>query len=266
MTAKILVLGAGKMGSALIEGWLADGVPPEALHVVDPDAASLPAGWPAAVSVSSNVDRFHGEQFETLVLAVKPQIFGTVLDQSRRFDHGGLTVLSIAAGIRLARLDAAFPNAQCVRAMPNTPASVKSGVTVCVGTDVSESSRALVDQLMQAVGAVVWIDNEDEMDAVTAVSGSGPAYVFHMVEALAEAGQAAGLSEKIAEDLARQTVVGAGALLAASTETAAKLRENVTSPGGTTAAGLAELRDTRDLERLLIKTVLAAKARSEELS
>lgn len=266
MATKILVVGAGKMGSALINGWLAQGMDPGHICVADPALSERASPWPPTLRTASSPEPFQGEDFDLLLLAVKPQIMEQALEQVSSFDRPGLTVVSIAAGVRLERYVAAFPSAHCIRAMPNTPAAVGQGVTVCVGHDPTDEVRALIDGLMAAVGAVLWITDEADMDAVTALSGSGPAYVFHLVEALAAAGLAAGLSEDISQGLARQTVIGAGALLDQSDEPASVLRQNVTSPGGTTAAGLGQLQDTGDLKRLMTRTVLAAKARSEELS
>ena len=181
-------------------------------------------------------------------------------------DHDGLTVLSVAAGTILGTLQAAFPKAVCIRSMPNTPAAVGAGITAAYGPEANTSVKASVTSLLQAVGQVVWVGRGGGDGCRDRCFRLGPAYVFHLVEALAEAGEALGLSPETAMALARQTVVGSGALLAASEETAAQLRTNVTSPGGTTAAGLDILRDSGRLADLMRDTTRAAFDRSVALA
>jgi pyrroline-5-carboxylate reductase len=263
----IVVIGAGKMGGALVDGWIAQGVNPASVYLVDPALAKDDRGWRAkGVGCFASVDDLTIGEPALLLLAIKPQMMETVLPGLAPLDHNGLTVLSIAAGTTLATLQTAFPKAVCIRTMPNTPAAVGAGITAAFGPDVTVDVQAGVTALLEAVGQVVWLDTELAMDAVTAVSGSGPAYVFHMVEALAEAGITLGLSAETAMALARQTIVGAGELLAQSHETAAQLRTNVTSPGGTTAAGLSVLRDTGKLTDLMCDTTKAAFDRSVALA
>ncbi|MBV6656412.1 MAG: pyrroline-5-carboxylate reductase [Devosiaceae bacterium] len=255
------------MGSALVEGWLARGAAAESLALIDPQLDLSDQGWRArGVAVSHGPDLVGTHRPDVLLLAVKPQIMGDVLPGLAAFDGPNLTVVSIAAGVRHGTLRKAFPQACCVRTMPNTPAAVGKGVTACFSPNIATSTRAQIDGLLEAVGDVVWVDDEAAMDAVTALSGSGPAYVFHMVEALTAAGVTAGLPEETASVLARRTVVGAGALFDASEESAATLRENVTSPGGTTAAGLEVLRDSGALEALVTRAVAAARQRSVALA
>ena len=267
MSGSILVVGAGKMGSALVEGWLGRGVDPGSITLLDPALAAAASPWvERGVHVTADAGALSAATPDLVLLAVKPQMMEAVLPSLSGLDRPGLVVVSIAAGTRVQTLRATFRQAMVVRTMPNTPAAVGAGVTACFGPDIDVSARNWVDSLLGAVGVVVWVDSEADMDAVTALSGSGPAYVFHMVEALAEAGEALGLAPETAMVLARQTVVGAGALLQASDASAATLRANVTSPGGTTAAGLAVLRDTGALAGLMRETLEAARDRSVALS
>lgn len=263
----IVVIGAGKMGGALVDGWLAQGVDPASIRLVDPALETDDRGWPArGVSCFGSVEALDIRHPALVLLAIKPQMIAAVLPGLAGLDHDGLTVLSIAAGTTLATLQGAFPKAVSIRSMPNTPAAVGAGIAAAYGPDTSQTVREGVTALLKAVGQVVWVDGERAMDAVTAVSGSGPAYVFHMVEALAEAGEALGLPAETAMALARQTVVGSGKLLADANESAAQLRVNVTSPGGTTAAGLSVLRDTGRLADLMRETTKAAFDRSVALA
>ncbi len=266
----LLLVGGGKMGEALLAGWLHQGLPPEAVTVVEPD-----------VGRRRHLEQLHGirtvphaaELADALapgavLLAVKPQMMDAVLPELVRLVAADTLVLSIAAGKSIAGFEGAF-GAGCgvVRAMPNTPAAVGRGVTVlCANASASTEQRALAEQLMLAVGRVHWIDDEDLMHAVTAVSGSGPAYVFHVIEALAAAGARAGLPELLAMELARGTVIGAGELAYQSPDSAAQLRVNVTSPGGTTAAALQVLTASDGIGPVLERAVAAAAQRSRELA
>jgi pyrroline-5-carboxylate reductase len=200
-----------------------------------------------------------------MVLAVKPQTMAEVMGQVAQSVGRQTLVISIAAGIPLRRLQQGLGTARIVRSMPNTPAQVGKGITGAVGLETSDADRRLVDALLGATGEVVWFDGEGKLDAVTAVSGSGPAYVFYMVEALAVAGMRQGLEPGQAMQLARQTVIGAAALMEADPQSVSILRENVTSPKGTTAAALAVLMAPDGLEMLMDRAVLAARLRSEEL-
>lgn len=262
----IVVIGAGKMGSALVEGWLGQGVLASTITLVDPALAQDDHGWAAKGVVCLADASAVSAKPDLLMLAIKPQMMDVVLPGLAGLDHAGLTALSIAAGTLLATLQRAFPQAVCVRTMPNTPAAVGAGITAAFAPQANDTIRDGVTALLEAVGAVVWVDDERAMDAVTAISGSGPAYVFHMVEAMAQAGETLGLPANTAMALARQTVVGAGALLDGSEETASQLRINVTSPGGTTAAGLGELQTSGALAALMEKTAKAAFDRSVALA
>ncbi|MFN3077828.1 MAG: pyrroline-5-carboxylate reductase [Alphaproteobacteria bacterium] len=269
--SRVLLVGCGKMGGALLAGWVDLGMGADKIVVVetDPDQRQTVRtrhGVSAFASASDLPESFHPD---VVVLAVKPQAMADVVPGYRRFAGGESVFLSIAAGKPIGwfaeRLAAHTP---IVRAMPNTPAAIRRGMTVaCADPQVSPLQRQRCDALLTAVGEVAWVEEESLMDAVTAVSGSGPAYVFLLVEALTRAGTTAGLSAGLAGRLARATVVGSGALLGeAVAMEPATLRQNVTSPGGTTAAALAVLMAPDGLEVLMTRTVEAAARRSRELS
>ncbi|WP_136651742.1 pyrroline-5-carboxylate reductase [Paracoccus aeridis] len=268
-TRGLVLVGCGRMGGALLKGWLARGVRPEAVRVIDPN----PPEWLATQGIEAN--GAPPPDPAVLVLAVKPQMMDDVLpslaatgqEMGQGAGQGATLVVSVAAGVTLAALGRAFPEAAIVRTMPNTPAAIGQGITAIIGnTRADAAALDLAEALMAAVGRVVRLEDEAQMDAVTAVSGSGPAYVFHLIEALAAAGRAEGLPRDLALDLARATVAGAGALAVAEDEDPAVLRENVTSPNGTTAAGLSVLMDEGGgLTPLVTRTVAAAAGRSREL-
>ncbi|AXC48753.1 pyrroline-5-carboxylate reductase [Paracoccus suum] len=258
----LVLVGAGKMGGALLDGWLARGLDPASAHVIDPKPDPR---W-AARGVNVNADP--PADPAVLVLAVKPQMMGDVLPTLAAWGQGRTLVVSVAAGTRIKTLESSFPAAPIVRAMPNTPAAIGQGITAVAGNARADAAAMdLAAALMGAVGQVVQLDDEAQIDAVTGLSGSGPAYVFHLIEALAEAGVAVGLPADTAMTLARATVAGAGALALSGDETPAKLREAVTSPAGTTAAGLAVLMDPdAGLRPLIARTVAAATDRARELA
>ncbi len=259
---RILLVGCGKMGGALLQGWLDRGVPAADVMVVEPAAPHLP------VAVVTGNDAVPADFTpDIVVLAVKPQVMGQVVPPYRRY-AGAATFLSIAAGKPIAFFQREFgERAAVVRAMPNTPAAVRRGITVaCAHPAVTAEARHTCQGLLEAVGDVAWIDDERLMDAVTAVSGSGPAYVFLLAECLAKAGVAAGLPDELATVLARATVCGAGELMRQSSEPADVLRRNVTSPGGTTAAALEVLMSPSALQPLLTEAVAAATRRGRELA
>ncbi len=264
---RIVVIGAGKMGGALVGGWLDQGVPPGAITLVDPTLSDPANPWHArGVSCVSDISSLEDYQPDMVLLAIKPQMMGAALPALARFDDPQVVVLSVAAGTPIAALKQTFPTAACVRSMPNTPAAVGAGVTAVFGPTLDDAKRDAIDALLRAVGSVVWVESEDDMDAVTALSGSGPAYVFHLVEAMARAGESLGLPPETAMTLARQTVIGSGQLMDQSSEPASQLRVNVTSPGGTTAAGLGVLMETGRLEALMKETTQAAYDRSKALA
>ena len=265
--ARLLLVGCGKMGGALLSGWLDRGLDPAEVVVVEPtEACRAPfAGRVAMVAEAAAVPADFLPQ--VVVLAVKPQVMAAVLPPYARF-AGAALFLSIAAGRTIASVTQVLgAGARVVRAMPNTPASVRRGITVATaGAGIDAAARALATDLLEAVGEVAWCDDEGLMDAVTAVSGSGPAYVFLLAECLAKAGAAAGLPAELAARLARATVAGSGELLRRSADDAATLRHNVTSPGGTTAAALAVLMAAGGLEPLMTEAVAAATSRGRELA
>ncbi|MBA3518518.1 MAG: pyrroline-5-carboxylate reductase [Rhizobiales bacterium] len=267
--APLLLVGAGKMGGAMLDRWLARGIDAHQVMIVDPfvEATRRDALRVSGATVVADPAELPRISPRVVVLAVKPQSMSAVLPAIAPLAGSGTAIVSVAAGVRLDKLEAAFPAGQpVVRAMPNTPAQIGMGMTVAVANaGVSGEQRMAVDALLAAVGEVAWVDDEALIDGVTAVSGSGPAYVFLLAECLAEAGRQAGLPADLAERLARQTVAGAGALLADSALPAATLRQNVTSPNGTTAAALAMLMAEDGLQPLLTRAVAAAKRRSVEL-
>lgn len=269
-TRGILLVGCGKMGDALLRGWIASGRAAAGVTIVDPVATSA-AQWrgrEGIVLAAGAAELSPKVAPAVIVLAIKPQVMGEVVPAYRRFASGGAVFLSIAAGKTIAYLaNLLGPEAAIVRAMPNLPASIGKGATVmCANAHVGEDRRKDCDRLMAAVGEVVWVGDETLMDAVTAVSGSGPAYVFLLAECLAEAGIAAGLPADLAHSLARATVAGSGALLLESTEAPSQLRQSVTSPGGTTAAALSVLMAPGAMTALITRAVAAATVRSRELA
>ena len=265
ISGTVVLAGAGKMGGALLNGWLARGLDPKRVVVIEPhpsdDIRALAARGIRLNSAAKDTDAV-----AALVLAVKPQTFGDAGPALRPLIEPSTLVVSIMAGTTIAVLDAVC-GGNTVRAMPNTPAAIGRGVTVAVAAKgVNAEQRTTADALLRATGAVEWIDDEALMDAVTAVSGSGPAYVFLLTEELALAGIAAGLPADLAAKLARETVAGSGELLHQSGLDAATLRQNVTSPGGTTAAALDVLMGPNGLQPLLTRAVAAATRRSRELA
>jgi pyrroline-5-carboxylate reductase len=265
ITGTLVLAGAGKMGSAMLDGWVARGLDPAAVVVLEPQP-SLQVARYGSLGLRLN-PRDAAIRADAIIIAVKPQVAPDVLPGLSRLINPTTVVVSIMAGRSLAFLQSALPPATAiVRTMPNTPAAIGRGITVAIGNaHVTPAQQSFADRLLAATGAVEWITDEALMDAVTAVSGSGPAYVFLLAEALANAGRAAGLPEALAEKLARATIAGSGELLSRASEDAATLRHNVTSPGGTTAAALAVLMANDGLNALMEKAVGAATRRSREL-
>ena len=259
----LVLLGCGKMGSAMLAGWLDIGLSPDAVWVLDP----FPSDWlqGSGVHVNNGVP----EEPVIVLIAVKPQMMGDALPTLARLGNGDTLFVSIAAGTPIAAFEAALgKETPLIRAMPNTPAAIGRGITAIIGNGrVGAAGLDLAEALLSAVGQVVRLDNEAQMDAVTAVSGSGPAYVFHLIETLAAAGVTEGLPDDLAMALAKATVAGAGALAEAANEDPGQLRVNVTSPGGTTAAALGVLMDEATGFPALLKSAVAAAAdRSRELA
>ncbi len=258
----LVLLGCGKMGTALLTGWLAAGLPPASVWVLEPN----PTDWLKATGVHLN--EALPKSPAVALVAVKPQMMGAALPALQALGNASTLFVSIAAGTSIAAFEAALGDrTPIVRTMPNTPAMVGRGITgICANTHAGAAGLTLARTLMQAVGEVVELEGEDQIDAVTAVSGSGPAYVFHLIEAMAAAGEAEGLSPEVAMKLARATVCGAGELAFRAPESAAQLRINVTSPGGTTAAALSHLMDAETgLPPLMRRAVHAAAERGKEL-
>ena len=260
----IVLAGAGKMGGAMLTGWLARGLDPKRVVVIDPFAPdAIQALGMTGVRINPAANTIG--RVETLVIAVKPQMFREAAPALREL-AGSALVVSIMAGATIAAISEVC-GGRVVRAMPNTPAAIGRGITVAVAADdVSAEQRGTADALLRATGSVEWIEEESLMDAVTALSGSGPAYVFLLAEEMARAGVAAGLPAELAMKLARETVSGSGELLHRSELDAATLRKNVTSPGGTTAAALDVLMGAEGFEPLLTKAIAAATKRSKELA
>lgn len=260
----IVLAGAGKMGGAMLTGWLARGLDPKRVVVIDPFAPdAIQALGMTGVRINPAANTIG--RVETLVIAVKPQMFREAGPALREL-AGSALVVSIMAGATIAAITEVC-GGKIVRAMPNTPAAIGRGITVAVAAgDVSAEQRDTSDALLRATGSVEWIEDESQMDAVTALSGSGPAYVFLLAEEMARAGVAAGLPPELAMKLARETVAGSGELLHRSELDAATLRKNVTSPGGTTAAALDVLMGADGFEPLLTKAIAAATKRSQELA
>jgi pyrroline-5-carboxylate reductase len=264
--ASLLLVGAGKMGSAMLDGWLARGLPPKRVAVIEPQPDKRIKAL-ARRGLALN-PKGKAKAAAAIVIAVKPQTAPAALPPLADYVGKNTLVLSIMAGRPLAFLQRSLPpGAAIVRAMPNTPAAIGRGISVAVANGkTSPRQRKLAAALLAAIGRVEWITDEALMDSVTAVSGSGPAYVFLLAEAMTQAGMAAGLPAALAARLARETVAGSGELLHRSDLDAATLRQNVTSPGGTTAAALQVLMGPGGFDELLTKAVAAATRRGRELA
>jgi len=261
----IVLAGAGKMGGAMLTGWLARGLEPAQVAVIEPHPSAEITAL-AAKGIRLNPQAKDIGNAAALVVALKPQMFREAGPGLKSLVGPSTLVVSIMAGTTIASI-AQVCGGSVVRAMPNTPAAIGRGITVAVAANtVGAAQRAVADALLRATGSVEWVDDESLMDAVTAVSGSGPAYVFLLAEELARAGVEAGLPEALATKLARETVAGSGELLFRSELASATLRQNVTSPGGTTAAALEVLMGEGGMQSLLTRAVAAATRRSKELA
>lgn len=262
----LALVGAGKMGGAMLEGWLALGLNPRNVSIFDPNPPPEIQSL-SGKGVAINPAKDAAGKPAVVILAVKPQIAAEVMPSVAAIAGAQTLAISVMAGKTLSFLQVALPNVAIVRAMPNTPAAIGRGITVLVpNAKVTPAQRAVATDLLSATGKVEWVGDESLMDAVTAVSGSGPAYVFLLAEALAQAGIVAGLPKELAEKLARETVAGAGELLHRSPQDPATLRKNVTSPGGTTAAALEILMGPGGFDTLMTRAVAAATKRSKELA
>lgn len=264
--AHILLIGGGRMGGALAEGWLKSD-PTLQITVIDPNRP--PFAEQARVSYLSNAEALHADTpFDGIVLAVKPQYMDDVLASETLQQYAANSwVLSVAAGKTIAYFEETLgPETRIIRVMPNTPALIGQGMSaLCASTHATDADRKTAEARMQAVGKTIWLDDESQMDAFTALAGSGPAYLFHLIEAMAIAGEKAGLPKETAMQAARQTVIGAAALAESSDQSAASLREQVTSPGGTTEAALKILMGTEGLSALMTSAIEAAASRAKEL-
>ena len=261
----IALVGCGKMGSAMLRSWLNNNLTSH-VDVFEPNA--LPDDI-AASSLVSHYTSFTGDTISTdiLIIAVKPQILKDALSETASHISNNTTILSIAAGQTLSNLESIFGNAAIIRTMPNTPAAIGKGVSVSISNNsVSEMQKTMANTLLSTCGVSHWVENERLMDSVTALSGSGPAYIFYLIEVMAKAGEIIGLDAALSMDLARHTVIGSAALAEYEKDTeAVQLRENVTSPNGTTYAALQVLMDGR-FQNILNEALTAARDRSKELS
>ena len=264
----LLLVGCGKMGGAMLEGWLASGIAAAGVWIVDPVAVDSAPDAASVSTVASAADLPADLDPEVVVIAVKPQMMDAVVGDYARFAGSGCVYVSIAAGTTIGFFEKAFgTDAAVIRAMPNTPAAIGQGITVlCPNARVTDAQSGIARALLSAVGEAHLVDDEDLMDAVTAVSGSGPAYVFWMIDCLAKAGVSAGLAEDLSARLALQTIAGAGQLARQSADPPDQLRRNVTSPGGTTQAALDVLMAENGLAPLMERAVDAAKRRGRELA
>lgn len=269
LTGQLLLIGGGKMGGALLEGWLERGVAARQVVVVEPHEAAAAAIGRLGVTVVASMDGLGPEVAPgVVVLAVKPQMMDGVMPGCGRFVGPDTVFLSIAAGKTIGYFKAQLGDAAVVvRSMPNTPAAVARGMTVlCADDQAGPAQQALCGRLLEAVGEVAWVEEEGLLDPVTALSGGGPAYVFLLIETMAKAGVEAGLPEDLAMRLARVTVAGAGELVHRSDEPAATLRQNVTSPAGTTLEALKVLMADDGWQPIMTKAIAAASRRSRELA
>ena len=263
----IALIGAGNMGGAMLAGWLANGFSKDAITIIDPSPNAV-----MTESIAHNNLRHEAAVpanffADVIIIALKPQIMDAALPALQAITGPKTVSVSVAAGKTLADLKAGLGDTAIIRAMPNTPAQVRRAITVCVGNEkITGNHKKNVTVLLKSIGQVEWVDDEALIDAVTGLSGSGPAYVFHLVEAMSKAGQNAGLSKELADNLAKATVCGAGELMFQSQFVPSKLRENVTSPNGTTQAALEVLMGEDGLTKLMTTAVAAATKRAGELA
>ncbi|MGI9372295.1 MAG: pyrroline-5-carboxylate reductase [Hyphomicrobiales bacterium] len=268
LSGQLVLVGAGKMGGAMLNGWLAMGTPGAQISILDPFPAPELEALVVGNGIALNPDIDQLDDAQVVLIAIKPQMMDEVLPSIVPLAKPKPVFLSVAAGTTIAQFESVFgADAAIVRAMPNTPAAVGRGITaICPNKNCAQDQVQLADTLLQAIGQVVKVEDEELMDAVTAVSGSGPAYVFHLIECMAKAGEAQGIPAGTAMQLARATVAGAGELVHQSDLTAETLRKNVTSPGGTTAAALEVLMADEAMPKLLREAIAAATRRGRELA
>jgi pyrroline-5-carboxylate reductase len=260
----LLLIGCGNMGAALAEGWLAHGLPKSHLHIVEPQPG------PRALALGAMLHTAMPQELapRTVLLAVKPQMIDAAMADVALLIGDDTLVISIAAGTSLAQMTRGLAGkGQHIRAMPNTPAAIGAGISALYApTTVPDGDKALAQNLLEAAGKVVWLEAEEQMAAVTALSGSGPGYIFYLVECLTRAGEAQGLKAELAQELALETLLGSAKLAIKSGEDPAVLRRQVTSPNGTTAAGLDILMSENGLGKLIHHTLDAAAKRARELA
>lgn len=263
----ILLIGAGRMGGALLSGWAQRKLGPVIVVEPSPSKELKAFARKNRIALFARTNSIDTVRARACIVALKPQVLKNEAGSLRPIAESGALMISIAAGTNTATLKKAWGGkARLVRAMPNTPGAIGRGITALFAAKgTSATDRALADQLLKALGETLWVKSEGQIDAATAVSGSGPAYVFHLVETLAEAAVVEGLPRPLAERLARATVIGSGALLDSDSSPAAKLRRNVTSPGGTTEAALKILMAEGGLSALMRRAVAAAHRRAREL-
>lgn len=263
----IVLVGAGNMGGAILRGWIETEMHGGDIFVADPGISDEFKAYLDRHCIRYGASMPKGMKASVMMLAIKPQMMDKVLPSLVDGVADDTLIVSIAAGTTMAKMKSYLPMGKIMRAMPNTPAMVGRGITgIVADIGIDTKSRDMITKLLQVCGPVVWLDDEAQIDAVTALSGSGPAYVFLLAECMAEAGHKAGLDKDIAMQLARATVSGAGELMQQSNDDAQVLRENVTSPGGTTAAALAVLMAEGGMQQLFDTAIAAAKLRSEELA
>jgi len=262
----VVLIGAGQMGMAMAIGWLEAGLSPDKLVLVDPNPSPSVRQKASELSITT-LEQPPSAPAQVLVLAVKPQVAPDVMPAAKSCTDKNTLVVSVMAGISISQMSDALGTNRIVRTIPNTPAKIGAGaIGAFGGNGVEQIDQAVANSLLDASGRTYWVEKEDEIDAVTGVSGSGPAYIFNLVEALAAAGEAQGLAPELSMALARQTVVGSAMLLEAEPDIApSTLRENVTSPNGTTFAALQILMGENGLTDLMVRAVTAARQRSEEL-
>jgi pyrroline-5-carboxylate reductase len=270
LSGSLILVGAGKMGSAMLDGWLVRGLAPKQIVVIEPKPTkAVKALTRRGLNLNPKPGpKAKAEAAAAIVIAIKPQTAPEAVPALGLHVGKSTLVLSIMAGRTIGFLEKSLPGGTAiVRAMPNTPAAIGRGIAVaCPNDKVSVRQRKLASDLLAAIGKVEWANDEGLMDAVTALSGSGPAYVFLLAEAMTQAGIAAGLPADLAARLARETVAGSGELLHRSPLDAATLRQNVTSPGGTTAAALEVLMGPDGFDQLLTKAIAAATRRGRDLA
>ncbi len=266
--SKILVVGGGRMGAAIINGWLTKGITAESIYLIDQNQSVLDGYQAQGVNTFSSVDQISvSESFSVFLLALKPQVILKRVGDFNRLINKDTCLISVAAGVTVNTLRSLMTNAKhIIRVMPNTPAMVGKGVLVGYAQEQESAFTNLVEGLFNSLGKFYWVTSEEHMHSVTAISGSGPAYVFYFAQCFIESAKALGLPDALAKDLALETLIGSSVLIDQSIDDVIKLRENVTSPNGTTQAGLEALMADDIFMEQLLDCCKAAKERSIQLS